>query len=97
MKKLKLNLSELDVESFQTAKLNKKTGTIKGNDIGKKSDLICIMSDDDLTCDRTCVDECTTTETNPYVCQNTKIDLCNKTQISTCNGCTDILCNPLTN
>lgn len=65
MKKIKLNISELKVNSFETANPVSKSGTVKGNwdipftetCIGISNKPVCIISEE-KTCEYSCYGQC---------------------------------------
>lgn len=87
MKKMKLNLTELQVDSFETAKPRQKTGTVVGH-------LQQIYSKEgEITCN---AHEFTCGPSVPFGCtefESCEIDVCIMTHDSFCNNSHDFECN----
>jgi len=85
MKKLKLNLDEIKVESFQTVQALINKGTVLGNDewtVTCPPDTEAGCATEAATCPNTCVNTCAAT------CPNTCIATC----VASCNGTCDGTC-----
>jgi hypothetical protein len=83
--KMKLNLDELQVESFETVSGEQERGTVHGYVTGT---LGCNCTDGD-TC-ATCRASCGTCfDTCPDTCENTCPDTCVNTCPATCASCVD--------
>jgi hypothetical protein len=91
MNKLKLNLDELSVESFDTTKSEKSKGTVFGEQCTCYTQCTCPGCP---TCDGTCPATC------PYTCDDASCGAscggsCDCSNDYTCEGCTqyDATCN----
>lgn len=86
MKKMKLNLSELQVESFETSALNKRRGTVAGNFTGDESEP---CGPCEGTNDATCYQQfsCGATNCGENTCEGNSCD-------GTCDAFCSKDCNP---
>ncbi len=86
MRRLKLDLKDLKVESFETNSSDRKKGTVLG-----QSGAGCTLpacTEFDPTCDSTCLFQPTCDETCPNTCGNT-CPTCHWSCVGTCD---DITC-----
>lgn len=84
MKKLKLDLTKLNIESFVTAPVNKKSGTVIGNDKPTKYNCLSV----DIPCLATIPINCNTNEQHCTIVNCPTVEYC-PTRLRTCNECTD--------
>lgn len=87
MKKLKLDLDALVVESFAVQETPRWTGTVQGNieqegEVRRRPGFFSRWFSCPSACGKTCLDTCWET------CQNTCLETCQDTCVETCRGAT---------
>ncbi len=85
MKKLKLNLSELKVETFSINENKENKGTVNGQERPSKLEMTCDNTEcGQYSCNATCLESCNGTCDS---CIDSCLPTCNMSCNGTCNTC----------